>query len=360
MTDLVSFDPGTARTDPNRTVEQLTLLLNRQGFLERSIVTPLRDRVEYGRGMEFFTRSSTTTFETHMALGSKTADALTTMTGTINTLKAVPFVTEDSFTKDRLEFEVTTGGAAGSVAHVGIYASGGAINGTPYPDALVATGTAIVTTSTGVKATTVAWVPVPGRLYFAATLFGVNAPTVRSIPQTNLQPFFGHPATLGASPQYGYTVASTYATTGLPSTFPAGATAITSGAIPAVFVRSAGVDTFVRYVEAFSPSREGYVLRRVKCWSAAGVPTAVSSAYFLIEPSVRVGSKTSTLGTFDTRKAKMTPGEVYYLTGVSEIDQALATDSILETKVSAVNRSDQSLEDVVVQWDYAFVGGQNA
>lgn len=357
MTDLVSFDPGTARTDPNRTVEQLTLLLNRQGFLERSIVTPLRDRVEYGRGMEYFVRTSTTTFETHMALGSKTADALTTATGTINVLKAVPFVTEDAFTKDRLEFEVTTGGTAGSVGHVGIYSSAGAINGVPYPDQLVAQSTANVTTSTGVKSATISWAPIPGRLYFAASLYGVAAPIVRSIPQTNMMPFFGHPATLGASPQYGYTVASTYAATGLPSLFPAGATAVTSGALTAVFVRGVGIDTVTRYVPAFSPAREGYILRRVRAWSAAG--TAVSTAaYFTIKPSIRSGASTSALSTFDTRTSKLNAGEVYSLTGPSEIDVSLAADSILETAVTSVGRSERTLDDVMVQYDIAF-GGSN-
>lgn len=357
MADLTAFDIGST-TNPGFAMEQLVLLLNRQGFLERSIVTPLRDRFEYGRDLSFFARSDTTTFETHACPYNYTTDALTTVTQAKDVLIAVPFVAGDAFSKNLISFEVTTGAGANGRAHVGIYAATYDLNGTPYPGSLIVSGiTAQDVTGTGVKTGTIAWSPTYGRLYFAAYLAGTNAPAVRSVPTTNMRPALGFPATLGTAPQYGYTVASTYNAGGLPSTYPAGATAITSGAIPAIFLRSSSVQTVTRYIPAFSPSSSGYYLRRVKAWSAAGTTTSGASAYFTITPSIRSTAYTSSLGTFDTRTARMAAGEPYYFGGQAEIDLPIPVDAILETKVVAVGWPSETLQDVVVQWDYAFTGG---
>lgn len=354
MVDVVAFDPS-ASTNPNRTIEQLVQQLNRQGFLERSVVVPLRDRFDLGRPMDFFQRSSTTTFESHDCPYNITTDALTTVTQAKNILIAVPFVAADSFTKDKIEFEVTTGVATSKV-HVGIYAATNDLSGTPYPGALVVQSIANDTSSTGVKGTSATINLTYGRLYFAAYLCGVANATVRSVPTTNMAPSLGFPVTLGASSQYGYTVASTYIASGLPTTFPYGATAITSGAFPAIFLRASGVQTLTRYIPALSLTRNGSVLRRVKAWSQAGTSISTSS-YFIFSPSVRVGATTSSLGDFDTRTSKLGPGEVYYFGGPAEIDVPIAADSILEVKVVAVGWSSQTLQDVSVQFDYAFTGG---
>lgn len=358
MADIVSFDPGTVRGAPDRTIEQLVLQLNRQGFLERSIVTPLRDRYEYGRDLMFFARSDTTTFETHVCPYNTTTTSLSTVSQAKDVLIAIPFVAGDSFSKNLIEAEVTTGGAAGSVFHLGIYNATSDLNGTPYPGSIVVQSIANVGTAAAVKSTAISTSLTYGRLYFLAYLCGVNAPTMRAVPTTNMRPALGFPATLGANPQYGYTVASTYAASGLPTSFPTGATAITTGAVPAIFLRSSGVQSSTRYVPAFSPTQSGFVLRRVKMWSQSGTSISTSSSYWTIDPSVRVSSSASSLGTFDTRTSKLAAGEVYYFGGPGELDLSIAADSILETKIVGVGWSDQSLADTTVQWDLAFAGGR--
>ena len=117
MADIQAFSLDTGGLPPlqRNAIDGIGVQLNRQGFIERSIVTPLCDRYEYGRPLGFFARSDTTTFESHVCPYNRTATALTTVAQAKDVLIATPFVAADDFTKNLISAEVTTGGASGSV-----------------------------------------------------------------------------------------------------------------------------------------------------------------------------------------------------------------------------------------------------
>lgn len=361
MADLVAFSvPIIAQDrDVQRSVEGLQSQMNRQGCLERPYTVQLADRVEYGRGIEFFQRSDTTTFESHAALGcANNAAALSTVAIAKDIIIAVPFVATDPYTKDILEFEVTTASGANGKGRVGIYLATDALNGTPYPGARVFQGDEFAVTSATVKSTSMNMTLTQGQLYFACYICGTAAPTVRAIPSTNMYQFLQYPATLGTSPQYAYTVASTYSSNGMPETYPSGATAVTTGAVPAIFVRSTGIVQQSRYFHLFSPSLPGYLLRRVKLLSPSSTTRSAGSNYVKIEPSVRTTQGSSVLATFDTRTSRIVGGTPYYLVGPTELDLNLDTDSQLEVKVTYFGFPTQSIRDIGVQADIAFTGAQ--
>jgi hypothetical protein len=165
-----------------------------------------------------------------------TGTALTTGAGTVNVLRAIPFIVSKVMTIDQMEINVTTLGAGGTGnARVGIYAD----NGNNYPGALVVDAGAVATTSTGVKAFTTG-LPVtldPG-LYWLAYVHNnaTTAPTMRAFAVASLLPVLGYASTLPTNAQFGWSVAFTYAA--LPATFTAGGAAITAVPIWAVFVRT--------------------------------------------------------------------------------------------------------------------------
>lgn len=355
MADLVAFD--FTSVDPQAGLRAVRTQLNRQGFIERSILTRLDDRAEYGRSPWWFQRSDVTTFETHQACGLWTnGAALSTVSGGTNTMVAVPFVWNGPFTTDLIEFEVTTGAGAGGKARAGIYDSANDANGTPYPTSLVTQTAEFDVTGTGVKSTSISVTLTPGRLYFATYNNGTAAATVRAIPLTNVYPFLGLPSTLGTAAQYAYTVASTYDSSTLPASYPTGATAVTAAAVPAIFLRASGVTTVYRDFFAFSPSLPGYFLRRVKLMSAASTSLTTGS-YALVQPSVRTTNGVTPLATFDTRSNRLTAGSPYYLIGANgELDQNLAVDSEYEIRVTYVGVMSASLRDITVQTDIAFSG----
>lgn len=135
---------------------------------------------------------------------------------------------------DRVAFEVTTGGAAGSVGRCGIYRATSRKN--IYPGALVVDGGEKDTTSSGVKSTTVN-VFLRAGLYYFCMLTGVAAPTLRDLAVASASPILGLPTTMGANNHYHVTVAFPYAA--LPSAFPASATPGVSSRLGLVHVRFA-------------------------------------------------------------------------------------------------------------------------
>lgn len=162
--------------------------------------------------------------------------ALTTGAGTVNVLRAIPFVVSKVMTVDQMTINVTTAGAGGTGnSRVGIYAD----NGNNYPGALVVDAGAAVTTTTGVKTFTTG-LPVtldPG-LYWLAYVHdnATTAPTVRAFAVASLNPVLGYASTLPTNAQFGWSAAFTYAA--LPATFTAGGAPITAVPIWAVFVRT--------------------------------------------------------------------------------------------------------------------------
>ncbi len=165
-----------------------------------------------------------------------TGTALTTGAGTVNVLRAIPFVVSKVMTIDQMAINVTTAGAGGTGnARVGIYAD----NGNNYPGALVVDAGAAVTTSTGVKTyTTGLPVTIDPGLYWLSYVHdnATTAPTMRAFAVASMTPVLGYASTLPTNAQFGWSVAFTYAA--LPNPFTAGGAAITAVPIWAVFVRT--------------------------------------------------------------------------------------------------------------------------
>ena len=174
------------------------------------------------RGASEIRHIGATPFEVWYPLGMNWYDGaggtFTAVTLSIGTLYTVPFVSPRGATLDRLAFEVTTGGSAGSVARAGIYAATSATN--IYPSALVVDGGEFVTTSTGVKAATISVTLEPDILYWAVYLCGVSAPAIRRT--VRFLTVLGVPSTIGANSRNLLSPAQSYGA--LPSTYPAGAT----------------------------------------------------------------------------------------------------------------------------------------
>jgi hypothetical protein len=122
--------------------------------------------------------------------GRATSVSAGTSSSAINTLKAYPVIFPVAHTLDRITFEVTTGGGAGSVFRVGIYAATSITN--PYPSALVVDGGEHVTTvaaGTGLKTSTISTAVSAGLVYWLASLGGVATVTCRSMNTASW--FFG-------------------------------------------------------------------------------------------------------------------------------------------------------------------------
>lgn len=151
----------------------------------------------------------------------------------VGTLIAIPFPVSRRKDFDRIAFRVTTGGGAGSVARAGIYADDGSV----YPGALVADGGEHVTTSTGVKSSTIAVTLDGGALYWLVYLCGTAAPTIATNQRTLI--LLGFDSGL-ANYNVWRTVAQAYGA--LPANYPGGATYATSAGnsnVPIIAMRGA-------------------------------------------------------------------------------------------------------------------------
>lgn len=137
---------------------------------------------------------------------------------------------------DRIAFEVTSGGAAGSVARVGIYRATSPTN--LYPSELVVDGGEHTTTGVGVKASTVE-VFLKAGLYWFMYHCGVNYPTIRMVPVAALSPTFGLPSDFGANPNNRIDGTGLFSYGAFPATFPAGAALSDNFYSPLVHVRFA-------------------------------------------------------------------------------------------------------------------------
>ncbi len=194
-----------------------------------------REVESLGRDIEFYKASGASSNRWYPG-GAINCTALSTATPVIDTFYALPFVSPRGGSLDRLAFNITTVGGAGSLSRAGIYAN--TSSSVLYPSSLVVDGGAFDSSAvggTGAKVATIAADLDAGELYWVAFLCGVAAPIVRSIATAGLYPIFGLDSTLSTAPGVGLTVAQAYGA--LPGTFPAAATVITAAPIPAVFVR---------------------------------------------------------------------------------------------------------------------------
>lgn len=158
----------------------------------------------------------------------------------VGTLRCAPFLSGRGGLIDKIAFEVTTLGAAGSVGRFGLYASDPA---TMLPTTLLFDSGSIATDGggTGLKTAACAIGLQQGVLVWTCSLFGVASPTMRVYSQAGITPIFGFGTTGNFNTSnMGWTVAQAFGA--LPATFPAGAT----------FLASSGVVTIVglRYTTA--------------------------------------------------------------------------------------------------------------
>lgn len=182
-----------------------------------SLLSPAQGLRRWPSVTSFFQRG-TTPNEIWYALGAQNQTAFGTNAQTVGSLRARIFTVSRTVVLDRIAFEVTTGGAGGSVGRVGIYNVTGLAN--EYPSSLVVDGGEQDTTSTGVKAATISVTLAPG-VYAAAWNFGTAAPTCRIFVAASYPSFVGAPSTMATTNLY-LLVASAYGS--LPATFPAGGT----------------------------------------------------------------------------------------------------------------------------------------
>lgn len=165
--------------------------------------------------------SKSSTFEVWYTFGSySVSNTGVSLTG-INTLSAFPFFSGEGGKVDRIGFEVTTGGGAGSVARCGIYTSTSDTN--LYPDKLVVDSGEFDTTTTGVKSASIDVQLLANRVYWLAFHPGVAQHTGRNLAAAIIGPIpIGMPSTMGSNATHvALSVNRTYAA--LPSTFTSGA-----------------------------------------------------------------------------------------------------------------------------------------
>jgi len=148
----------------------------------------------------------------------------TTQVQTIGTLSATPMMSTAGGLLDRVIFEVTTGGAAGSKGRVGIYDSISPSDITP--DALVVDGGEFDTTLAQVNRAVVSVNLKPNTLYWLVSLFGTAAPTCRGAALSSCSGVIGLGSTMTTSRQV-INASQTYGA--LPATWPGSSTFAATG-----------------------------------------------------------------------------------------------------------------------------------
>lgn len=111
--------------------------------------------------------------------GAMNCTGLGTVAAGVNLLHTVPLHSQGGVIYS-VSFEVTTGGAAGSVARVGIFANTDEPN-MFYPERLLFDSQSISTTGTGVKTSVCNTMVPPGLSCWIAYIAGTAAPTIRTI-----------------------------------------------------------------------------------------------------------------------------------------------------------------------------------
>ncbi len=175
----------------------------------------------------------TTPIESWYVCGQLVAGALSAATPSVNTLYAFPLWFPRDGTIDRIAFNVTVGAAKGGVARVGIYTA--TSNSNLYPSALVVDGGEIITTTTGVKTSTISVAMNSDLLHWLVMLMGTAAAEVRAVQGAECLATFMLDSALGTSPGYGISVTQAYGA--LPNPFTTGGARWTTGVAPAIFVR---------------------------------------------------------------------------------------------------------------------------
>lgn len=186
------------------------------------------------RGLMFYRRRGTAAPECWYT-SAITAVAATTFTTADNRLYAIPFIVPRRIRLDRIAIVVTTASTNAVPGRLGIYRDDGNL----YPANLVLdAGDTGNWNSTGSKIITID-VTLPPGLYWLVVgtqAMGSTKAVLRAIALGSFPPILGVSSGLGTAWNTNYSVAWTYGS--LPSTFPSGASVVTS-APPAIYVRLA-------------------------------------------------------------------------------------------------------------------------
>lgn len=153
-------------------------------------------------------------------LGAVNGASLTNAAPPAGAIRAVPFFANKSI--NQIGFIVTTA-AAGTFGICGIYEAAltsGANAGLWLPSSLLLAGSSLGADTTGGKVTSVAFSPVPGKLYWAAFHASASSMQVRSIPAAACAPLGGD-LSVSLSSAVCYQVNRAYDGT-MPATFPSG------------------------------------------------------------------------------------------------------------------------------------------
>lgn len=336
----------------------LLAALNDPSFLTRTVAVNLDDNTVDARGFPGLTATdSLGAVPPEYICGSITPTATGTAAVAKDTIKFVPFVHPHGFRISQIAFGVQTGGAAGSVARVGIYDCIDDLRGDMTPNRLLLDGGEFDTTATGQMATAVTTQLEEGRWYWAAYHCGVNAPTIPTIALGGQALMLGSAS--GASPTHSTHLTVNQSYGALPVTAPSGAI-VQTAVSPAIFL------TFTRYtttkrtrtVPLYSPASNGFSLRGVRLLRGTTLlpDNGTGRPYAILKAQTRTSSGSHTLGTFDTRMNKMTAGSPYNLTG-GITDIPLAKNQEVVMVCEQYGWPKVSLKDTTALVDVIYTGG---
>lgn len=352
---------------------QLQSLLNRPAFLSRTLVTRLHDVVPRTYDPSYFSSNYLDStnypigYDTWREVGRSNGTAGGTVAYAKNQLVAVPFVVNAPFRIEKIQFRVTTGGAAGSKARVGIYDSVDDRGGFVGPGRLLVDGGEYDSTATGVKTTTLTTPidPEPGRVYWCVYVCGTNAPTVRSVPVGAAAYLSGSDGTMPTNATIcALRCAFTYAA--LPGAFPAALNWTYEVAdIPAIQIHTTRAPgwTNTSYLHAHAPIEGGTLLRRARLMPMSDlVRTSASTRDASIRVACGLRSRTAAgavtfeaLGReFDSRVHDLKAGLPFDL--VTD-EAAVATSSSLAVRVIQTGWPAMALGDAAVEWTLGYEGG---
>jgi len=349
-----------AGSDVNKDFRSLVELLNRESFRTRHIITRLHDAVPRTYDEAYFgatTLTATTLgYDAWREAGRCNCTAGGTVAYAKDRLVAIPFLMNAPFRIDSVQFNVTTGGAAGSKARCGIYDSVDDRNGRPYPGALLADGGEFDSTATGVKLTSVSIDCEPGHLYWFAYACGTAAPTVRSVPLAALKPTVGADAAMAGTPYWGVYVSLTYAA--LPKAFPLDTTLLgeTGANAPALSFHQAVNPTRSKttYLNVYSPFEDGEVLRAARLVPAEDYGLSRRGASIKVALGLRSHGTYEVLGTeWDSTQRGLTVGTPFDLVAT---DTRIPVDTCLAVRVVQRGWPSPSLASAAVQTSLGYEG----
>lgn len=165
--------------------------------------------------------------------GQANCSAMGTMAPTNEEIMAVPFIASRGGTLDRLGFNVTSVGVAGSALRIGIYDTTSDTN--LYPNALVVDGGEVATDAGSTKTVTISVTLTAGKLYWFVVLANAaSTSSLRGIAVAGMLPILGCGNTFPTTTQWGWTVARAYGA--LPANYPA-AGSVQGATAPAIYGR---------------------------------------------------------------------------------------------------------------------------